>query len=154
MIAECRSASCSSPAHIKWLPFLLVLYRKNAPFTNSRFAHRHLCHPPRSHCLHGRFHIRVLGFFPFTNLRKLTPKSFDTGQISDILLMSDFKRRFANGCSIDTTSFADAGSCTFSNVRSGLIVALLSIGTLIGAVCGAPYVYMCSSTFLRIHTRY
>ena len=68
----------------------------------------------------------------------LTCSQYDTGQISDILLMTDFKRRFANGCSIDTTSFSDADSCTFSNVRSGLIVALLSIGTLIGAVCGAP----------------
>lgn len=48
--------------------------------------------------------------------------------------MSDFKLRFAQ-CS--TTG--DASSCEFSRVREGLIVALLSIGTLIGALLGAPY---------------
>ena len=60
---------------------------------------------------------------------------YDTGQISDILLMEDFKRRFANHCSLAVT---DAAECNFTNVRSGLIVSLLSIGTLIGAVLGAP----------------
>jgi len=57
---------------------------------------------------------------------------YDTGQISDILLMDDFKTRF--GECADRT---DPGSCHFSNVRAGLIVALLSIGTLIGALLGA-----------------
>ncbi|KAL5495866.1 hypothetical protein ACEPAI_1330 [Sanghuangporus weigelae] len=59
---------------------------------------------------------------------------YDTGQISDILLMDDFKQRFAE---------CDRGSCTFSDVRSGLIVALLSIGTLIGSLIGAPVSDFC-----------
>ena len=58
---------------------------------------------------------------------------YDTGQISDILLMRDFKLRFAH-----CTTPGDVNSCSFTNVRSGLIVALLSIGTLIGALIGAP----------------
>lgn len=58
---------------------------------------------------------------------------YDTGQISDILLMSDFKLRFAK-CS----SVGDVDSCAFSTVRAGLIVSLLSIGTLFGALAGAP----------------
>jgi len=58
---------------------------------------------------------------------------YDTGQISDILIMDDFKLRFAT-CS---NSF-DVNSCHFSTVRAGLIVALLSIGTLVGALMGAP----------------
>lgn len=48
-----------------------------------------------------------------------------TGQIADILLMDDFKRRFAQGPN-------EAGEYKFSVVREGLVVALLSIGTLIG----------------------
>ncbi|KAK4948198.1 hexose transporter hxt5 [Elasticomyces elasticus] len=55
---------------------------------------------------------------------------FDTGQISGFLEMSDFKRRFA-----DT---AKNGQPAFSNVRSGTIVGLLSIGTLIGVIIAAP----------------
>jgi len=47
--------------------------------------------------------------------------------------MKDFKLRFAQ-CS--TTG--DVSSCEFSRVREGLIVALLSIGTFIGALFGAP----------------
>lgn len=58
---------------------------------------------------------------------------YDTGQISDILLMSDFKLRFAH-----CTAAGDASSCEFSRVREGLIVSLLSVGTLIGALLGAP----------------
>jgi MFS transporter, SP family, sugar:H+ symporter len=61
---------------------------------------------------------------------------FDIGQISDILLMDDFKQRFANHC----TNPSDGSTCTFSDVRSGLIVSLLSVGTLMGALLGAPYV--------------
>jgi len=53
---------------------------------------------------------------------------YDTGQIADILVMSDFKARFAQ-------QGAD-GTYAFSNVRSGLIVGMLSIGTLIGALSG------------------
>lgn len=65
---------------------------------------------------------------------------FDTGQISDILLMPDFKLRFANNCGTSSgVALADASArCEFSNVRSGLIVSLLSIGTLLGALMGAP----------------
>jgi SP family sugar:H+ symporter-like MFS transporter len=44
--------------------------------------------------------------------------------------MSDFVRRFGQ-------RHAD-GTYYFSNVRSGLIVALLSIGTLFGALIAAP----------------
>ncbi|TCD71050.1 hexose transporter hxt1 [Steccherinum ochraceum] len=57
---------------------------------------------------------------------------YDTGQISDILLMDDFLLRFGT-----CTSATDASQCHFSDVRAGLIVALLSIGTLIGALLGA-----------------
>lgn len=58
---------------------------------------------------------------------------YDTGQISDILIMDDFLTRFGQ-----CTAEGVVESCHFSNVRSGLIVSLLSIGTLIGALCGAP----------------
>ncbi|KAF4622190.1 hypothetical protein D9613_009424 [Agrocybe pediades] len=58
---------------------------------------------------------------------------YDTGQISDILIMEDFKLRFAT-CS----NPVDHNTCEFSTVRSGLIVSLLSIGTLAGALIGAP----------------
>jgi len=47
--------------------------------------------------------------------------------------MDDFLLRFAT-CS--TTG--DASTCAFSTVREGLIVAILSIGTLGGALLGAP----------------
>ena len=61
---------------------------------------------------------------------------YDTGQISDILLMDDFLQRFAQ-----CTDRADVSTCHFSNVRAGLIVALLSVGTLIGALLGAWWVF-------------
>ncbi|SLM39237.1 mfs monosaccharide [Lasallia pustulata] len=51
---------------------------------------------------------------------------YDTGQISGFLAMSDFLRRFSKD------------GKKFSNVRSGLIVGLLSIGTLAGALIMAP----------------
>ncbi|KAJ3476036.1 hypothetical protein NLI96_g11437 [Meripilus lineatus] len=57
---------------------------------------------------------------------------YDTGQISDILLMEDFIQRFGT-CSVP----GDASSCQFSIVREGLIVSLLSVGTLTGALSGA-----------------
>lgn len=56
---------------------------------------------------------------------------YDTGQISGFLEMPDFLQKFADQTSAD-------GSLAFSNVRSGLIVALLSVGTLIGALIAAP----------------
>ena len=49
--------------------------------------------------------------------------------------MEDFLLRFAT-CSNPQV----ASTCTFTVVREGLIVALLSIGTLVGALLGAPYV--------------
>ncbi|KIW24314.1 uncharacterized protein PV07_10041 [Cladophialophora immunda] len=55
---------------------------------------------------------------------------YDTGQISGFLAMPDFLERFG-------LRHSD-GTFYFSNVRSGLIVAMLSIGTLIGALVAAP----------------
>ncbi|KAJ9498757.1 hexose transporter hxt5 [Exophiala xenobiotica] len=55
---------------------------------------------------------------------------YDTGQISGFLAMPDFLDRFGQRHS--------DGTAYFSNVRSGLIVAMLSIGTLIGALIAAP----------------
>ncbi|KAJ6143696.1 Major facilitator superfamily domain general substrate transporter [Penicillium samsonianum] len=55
---------------------------------------------------------------------------YDTGQISGFLEMPDFLQRFGEPQS--------DGTYHFTNVRSGLIVALLSIGTLIGALVAAP----------------
>ncbi|KAJ9194466.1 hypothetical protein DTO164E3_7351 [Paecilomyces variotii] len=55
---------------------------------------------------------------------------YDTGQISGFLEMPDFLDRFGQRNS--------QGVAYFSTVRSGLIVALLSIGTLIGALVAAP----------------
>ena len=58
---------------------------------------------------------------------------YDTGQISDILLMEDFLKRFAT-CSDPN----DHTTCHFNTYIEGLIVSLLSIGTAIGALAGAP----------------
>jgi len=55
---------------------------------------------------------------------------YDTGQISGFLSQPDFLNRFGEHHS--------DGTAYFSNVRSGLIVAMLSIGTLIGALVAAP----------------
>ncbi|RMZ81910.1 hypothetical protein DV738_g2036, partial [Chaetothyriales sp. CBS 135597] len=55
---------------------------------------------------------------------------YDTGQISGFLEMPNFLQRFGQK--------NIQGEYYFSDVRSGLIVALLSIGTLIGALIGAP----------------
>ncbi|KAI0167889.1 general substrate transporter [Pestalotiopsis sp. NC0098] len=54
---------------------------------------------------------------------------YDTGQISGFLEMPDFLERFGE---------RSGDSYSFSNVRSGLVVGLLSIGTLIGALMAAP----------------
>lgn len=62
---------------------------------------------------------------------------YDTGQISDMVLMRDFQDRFADerrNCDINNRNCEEYG---FSNVREGLIVSLLSIGTLAGALLGA-----------------
>ncbi|KKY19914.1 putative siderophore iron transporter mirc [Phaeomoniella chlamydospora] len=56
---------------------------------------------------------------------------YDTGQISGFLAMPDFLERFGQ--------FREStGEYYFSDVRSGLIVGMLSIGTLIGALVAAP----------------
>ncbi|EAW14999.1 sugar porter family MFS transporter [Aspergillus clavatus NRRL 1] len=55
---------------------------------------------------------------------------YDTGQISGFLEMKNFLQRYGE-------QKAD-GTYYFSNVRAGLIVALLSIGTLMGALIAAP----------------
>ncbi|EIW73633.1 hypothetical protein TREMEDRAFT_71013 [Tremella mesenterica DSM 1558] len=54
---------------------------------------------------------------------------YDTGQISDILLIPDFLQRFGQQ--------GPDGTYAFSNVREGLIVGMLSIGTLIGGLAGS-----------------
>ncbi|KAI1337903.1 general substrate transporter [Xylariaceae sp. FL0016] len=56
---------------------------------------------------------------------------YDTGQISGFLEMPDFLSRFGSPQPPD-------GAYGFSDVRQGLIVGLLSIGTLIGALAAAP----------------
>ncbi|KIW95822.1 uncharacterized protein Z519_02886 [Cladophialophora bantiana CBS 173.52] len=88
---------------------------------------------------------KSLGGLDYSPLRRVTWASFwmgilvsmggfifgyDTGQISGFLAMPDFLRRFG-------LRHSD-GTFYFSNVRSGLIVAMLSIGTLIGALIAAP----------------
>ncbi|KAL2788634.1 general substrate transporter [Aspergillus keveii] len=55
---------------------------------------------------------------------------YDTGQISGFLEIDNFLERYGQQ--------KDDGTFYFSNVRSGLIVGLLSIGTLIGALVAAP----------------
>ncbi|KAJ6091238.1 hypothetical protein N7467_003207 [Penicillium canescens] len=55
---------------------------------------------------------------------------YDTGQISGFLEMPNFLQRYGQ--------LQPDGKYTFSHVRSGLIVALLSIGTLMGALVAAP----------------
>lgn len=75
----------------------------------------------------------VIRSFRFSYL--LLAFQYDTGQISDILLMDDFLLRFAH---CDTAGLVS--SCSFSQVRSGLIVSLLSIGTLGGVLVGATWV--------------
>ena len=57
---------------------------------------------------------------------------YDTGQISGFLEMEDFLKRFGDTYDPETNKYG------FSKVRSGTIVSLLSIGTLIGAIVGAP----------------
>ncbi|TRX94367.1 hypothetical protein FHL15_004834 [Xylaria flabelliformis] len=59
---------------------------------------------------------------------------YDTGQISGFLEMPDFQRRFgeASDDGMGGTKYS------FTAVRSGLIVGLLSIGTLVGALIAAP----------------
>ena len=101
------------------------------------FGQHHTAHDRSDARLH--IHGLPIGFFAVMLALLASMGGFifgyDTGQISDILIMEDFKVRFAQ-CGTP----GDVNTCNFSNVRSGLIVALLSIGTLIGALIGAPYV--------------
>ncbi|KAL4783630.1 general substrate transporter [Aspergillus varians] len=55
---------------------------------------------------------------------------YSTGQIAGFTTMDDFKTRFAKR--------QPNGEYVFSNVRNGLIVGLLCIGTMIGALSAAP----------------
>ncbi|KAH8424656.1 sugar porter family MFS transporter [Aspergillus melleus] len=55
---------------------------------------------------------------------------YSTGQISGFTTMADFKMRFAEQQA--------NGEYVFDNVRNGLIVGLLCIGTMIGALVAAP----------------
>ncbi|KAF2636009.1 general substrate transporter [Massarina eburnea CBS 473.64] len=57
---------------------------------------------------------------------------YDIGQISGFLAMPDFLRKFAD------IKDPDTGALSFSNGRGGTIVALLSIGTLVGSLVAAP----------------
>ncbi|KAJ5757278.1 uncharacterized protein N7511_007460 [Penicillium nucicola] len=55
---------------------------------------------------------------------------YDTGQISGFQEMSNYLARYGE--------LGADGTYSFSATRSGLIVGLLSIGTMIGALAGAP----------------
>lgn len=61
---------------------------------------------------------------------------FDTGQISGFLSMPDFLNRFGDLPPKNGGAVSFANPMQFSNVRSGTIVGLLSIGTLFGAIGG------------------
>ena len=58
---------------------------------------------------------------------------WDTGQISGLLEMSDFRRRFAT---IDDP--ASPGGKDWNPWIEGVVVSLLSVGTAIGVLIGAP----------------
>ncbi|RDW92390.1 hypothetical protein BP5796_01784 [Coleophoma crateriformis] len=60
---------------------------------------------------------------------------YDTGQISGFLEMPVFLQMFGQPGPVTT---ANPHGYHFTNVRSGLIVGLLSIGTLIGCLIGGP----------------
>lgn len=61
---------------------------------------------------------------------------YDTGQISGFLEMQVFLQRFGEPTAVSATH---PYGRYFSNVRSGLIVGLLSIGTLIGCLVASPF---------------
>jgi len=56
---------------------------------------------------------------------------WDTGQIADLLVMKDFMNRFAQYPQPD-------GSVKWNTWIEGLVVSLLSAGSIVGAVLGAP----------------
>ncbi|KAH0440895.1 hypothetical protein CcaCcLH18_02238 [Colletotrichum camelliae] len=55
---------------------------------------------------------------------------YDTGQISGMLLFTDFRKRFATGPE-------ENGIPTWISITQSLMVSLMSIGTLLGALSGA-----------------
>lgn len=63
---------------------------------------------------------------------------YDTGQISGFLEMRDFLERFGQ-LRPDPKNPGGPETYQFTNVRSGLIVGMLSIGTLVGALIAAPF---------------
>jgi SP family sugar:H+ symporter-like MFS transporter len=77
------------------------------------------------------FSLRVFSIVMIVSMGGLI-FGYDTGQISGFLEMPDFLRRFGN------TTDPQTGDPAFTNSRSGTIVGLLSIGTLVGAIVGAP----------------
>lgn len=75
------------------------------------------------------FRLRIIAMVLIVSLGGMI-FGYDTGQISGFLEMRDFLQRFGNEGPPDDRKF--------SSVRSGTIVGLLSIGTLVGAVISAP----------------
>jgi len=68
-------------------------------------------------------------------LISILPFSYDTGQISGIQEMPDFINRFGTIKTIDANGTVIT---TFNEWLIGLIVSLLSVGTAIGCLIGAP----------------
>lgn len=52
--------------------------------------------------------------------------------LTSLVRLQDFLKRFGY-----CTEESDASTCYFTNVRTGLIVSMLSIGTMVGALAGA-----------------
>ncbi|KAJ5621824.1 hypothetical protein N7528_005056 [Penicillium herquei] len=75
-----------------------------------------------------RFTIRSLIMALFVSFGGLL-FGYDTGQISGFQDMDNYLHRYAQDIN---------GTWEFTNVRDGLIVAMLSIGCLVGALIGAP----------------
>ncbi|KAF4627864.1 hypothetical protein G7Y89_g10289 [Cudoniella acicularis] len=84
---------------------------------------------------------KVLNKIPHVTIRTVVMAilvamgGYDTGQISGFLEMNVFLQRFGELGPVTETS---PTGYYFSNVRSGLIVGLLSIGTLIGCLIAGP----------------
>lgn len=78
----------------------------------------------------ARFRPRILIMGVLVSMGGFT-FGYDTGQISGFLEMPDLLAHFADTTNPKTSALA------FSNSRSGTIVALLSIGTLLGVLYAA-----------------